>query len=240
MTEPVLYRWPAQAKFGRVVPKTKFYEQGKVTSAVRKRFVDEVQRITWAYKLADATIRLGGNAVVPEIQVFVIEAKDEDVPDSVLAAIDNSVPFPIIFEVSRNASSGLLTRMVAAHKQLSPRAVTLGPYLSSPWLADDTERRPLPAAIDLPSLYKELLTPLLPVATHPGERLEDATARTEHARKLEREIDKLERRLRTEPQFNRKVELRRRLLEHEEHLASITNPRTTADDALDKDTQWTS
>lgn len=240
MTEPVLYRWPAQAKFGRAVPKTRFYEQGKVTSAVRKRFVDEVQRITWAYKLADATIRLAGNPAVPEIQVFVIEAKDEDVADSVLAAIDKSVPFPIIFEVTRNPSSGPLTRMVAAHKQLTGRAVTVGPYLSSPWLADDAERRPLPAAIDLPSLYKELLTPLLPVATHPGERLEDVTARTEQARKLDREIAKLERRLRSEPQFNRKVELRRQLREHEEQLASITKSRPRADEALDKDTQWTS
>ena len=58
MAEPVLFRWPPNAAFGRTVPKTKFYEHGNVRTAMREKFVDDVQRITWAYKLADDTIRL--------------------------------------------------------------------------------------------------------------------------------------------------------------------------------------
>lgn len=61
----LLYRWPVAAKFGRTVPKTKFYEHGTVPGAVRDKFVSEIQRITWAYKLAQSTINLPGNADVP-------------------------------------------------------------------------------------------------------------------------------------------------------------------------------
>ena len=74
-----LYRWPEAARFGRVVPKSKFYEQGTVPAAVREKFVSEVQRITWAYKLAENTINLPGTSAVPEIQVFQIDAKGRDV-----------------------------------------------------------------------------------------------------------------------------------------------------------------
>jgi len=238
MTEPTLYRWPEPARFGRVVPKTKFYEHGNVSSALRKRFVDEVQRITWAYKLADTTIHLAGSASVPEIQVFVVDAKDEDVGDGVLTAIDKAVPFPIIFEVAREAQDGQQTRMSAAYKELGGRTPKVSSYLSTPWLLTGT-RASMPSAIDLPSLYRELLAPLLPVAARAGEPLGDATARVEQARKLEREIDKLERRLRAEAQFNRKVEIRRQLLEHKERLAVLTGPQPNAD-TLDKESQWTS
>ena len=44
-------------------------------AAVREKFVAEVQRITWAYKLAENTINLPGTSAVPEIQVFQIDAK---------------------------------------------------------------------------------------------------------------------------------------------------------------------
>ena len=61
MTGRLLYQWPSTARFGRVVPKNKFYKHGNVTAAVREKFVAEVQRITWAYKLADTTINLQGD-----------------------------------------------------------------------------------------------------------------------------------------------------------------------------------
>ena len=114
MAEPVLYQWPLVAKFGRVVPKTKFYEHGNVRTALLKKFVDDIQRITWAYKLADDTIRLRGTAAVPEIQVFTVETKGADVSDDVLTAIDKTVHFPIIFEVTGDDR----VRTVAAQKTL--------------------------------------------------------------------------------------------------------------------------
>src|SRR4051812_43217281 len=101
----VLYRWPAAAKLGRRVPKEKFYAAGAVSGTVRERFVSEVSQISWAYKLADSTINLPGTEEVPEIQVFQIAAKGEDVSESVLTAIDKSIPFPIIFEISRDRTS---------------------------------------------------------------------------------------------------------------------------------------
>ena len=207
MTE-VLYRWPAAAKFGRQVPKTKFYEHGTVSTALREKFVAEVQRITWAYKLAESTINLTGDPGVPEIQVFQIDAKGEDVSEPVLAAIDKAVQTPIIFEVT---SSDERIRMAAAHKQIAFATPKLSAYYTTGWQTGKAVRQPLPTAISLPALYAALVQSLTPVSTRPGEELSDLAARLETVRKLEQEVASLQRKLRTEPQLNRKVELRRTL-----------------------------
>lgn len=213
----VFYRWPSSAAVGRAVPKTKFYQHGNVRAALLEKFVDDVQRITWAYKLADATIRLKGSPAVPEIQVFTVATKGENVDDDVLAAIDKSVLFPIIFEVT----NGDAVRTVAAPKTLGGTTPKVGAYFSSGWLAADAARTALPTAIDLPALYEGLLASLLPVSVRRGESVSEAAARMDAAKKLERDIAALERRLRTEPQFNRKVELRRELRDRQAALAAL-------------------
>ncbi len=236
MTSQILYRWPSAARFGRVVPKTKFYEHGKVSTAGRDRFVAEIQRITWAYKLADATIHLRGDNDVPEIQVFEIDAKAADVADATLAAIDKAVQTPIIFEVRRTGDGNPQTRMVAAFKQLGSKSPRLAGYLHTDWQPADVERQPLPQALDLAGLYAALLAPMLPIAPRSGEPLAETTERVERKAKLEREIASLDRRLRNEPQLNRKVELRRQIQRCEHELAAVLDPNQPTT----KDPQWTS
>ena len=189
------------------VPKTKFYEHGSVRTALREKFVDDIQRITWAYKLADDTIRLRGTATVPEIQVFTIETKGADVSEEVLAAIDKTVHFPIIFEVA----STQRVRMVAAQKTLNGKVPHIATYFTT----------------DLPSLYEALLGSLLPVPMRAGETVSEATDRLERARKLQREMVALEKKLRNEPQLNRKIDLRRQLKERETALVELTDTATS-------------
>jgi len=241
MTSSLLYRWPPPAHFGRVVPKTKFYEHGTITKAIRDKFVAEVQRITWAYKLANATIHLRESEAVPEIQVFVIDAKAEDVSDAVLAAIDKAVRMPVIFEINRRRGSDETARMTATHKQATETLKSTASYFSTDWISADAERSALPTAINLQALYASLISPLLPIDPRPGERLAATVIRVADARKLEREILSIERRLRNEPQFNRKVELRRQLRERTAARDSLTSPtRSDTDDAVGKEAIWTS
>lgn len=138
-----------------------------------------------------------------------------------LTAIDKAIPFPIIFEINRGEGEPRSIRMVAAHKQLGPGTPKIGAYYSTGWQSARTERQPLPTSINLPALYTALLDPLTPVAVRPGEDVSEVAARLETVRKLEREIATLERKLRTEPQFNRKVELRRALKTKQAELTML-------------------
>jgi hypothetical protein len=211
MTSPSLYRWPPAAKLGRIVPKTRFSECTSTSTSVRKLFSSEVRRITWAYKLADETVHLRGDADVPEIQVFSIDVKNEDVSDEVLVAIDKAISFPIVFEINRGTDRQTSIRMVAAHKQLGGATLRLSAYFSSGWLPEVAPRAPLPLALDLSGLYSGLLAPILPITARPGEDVAGMVRRIDEVCKIEREIAHLETKLRVELQLNRKVELRRAL-----------------------------
>lgn len=216
MTE-VLYDWPGKARFGKAISKTKFYEQGTVSAAVRARFVAEVDGITWAYKLAESTINLRGTEEVPEIQVLRIAAKGADVSDTVLAAIDKAIKQPVIFEIE--STQGI--RMAAALKPGIPG----GRYYSTRWSHDDA-RSPMPPSITLSNLYAALLEPLLPIRIRGGEGLAEVGHRLAAYSRLKREITTLERKLRAEPQLNRKVELRRTLMTQQALLADLTDSTT--------------
>lgn len=197
----VLYAWPAAAAFGRRVPKEKLYAHGSVATAVRERFVDEVASVEWAYKLAESTVNVPRDDEVPEVQVFRVTAKGEDVSTAVLAAIDKAVAFPLVFEIARRDGE---TRMTATMQKS-------GTYHSTRWMPSGHERAPLPTAITLSALYAAILEPLLPVAGRAAESPAELAARLKHIAQLERQVAAAERRLRNEPQLNRKLELRRAL-----------------------------
>lgn len=211
----LLYDWPAAAQVDTRVSKERFYAQGTVPAGTKELFVAQVARIVWSHKLSADTINLPGGDGLDEIDVFRIDTKDGDLADEVLAAIDKAIPRPVIFEVTRQrvalGSSNGVTRMTAAHKQLGSGTPKVSSYFATRWLPSDAERTTLPAAIGLPALYAALLEPIAPLRIRPGEKMSDVADRLEAIRRLDREISALERNLRTEPQLNRKIELRREL-----------------------------
>jgi hypothetical protein len=206
LATPALFNFPPQAKVGRVLPKSKIYQHGRVSAALRERFVRQVEQITWQYKLAPETINLPARSGVAEIEIFDIVLKTDALDEDVLRAIDRAIPLPIVFQLQH----GQRTRMVAAHKR--PSAAEAGKwvidgYFAGEWQPAAAERRALPIALDLLSLYEQLLRSLLSQAARPGESLPEQVERLTQLRSLQSEYKKLEARLRKEKQFNRKVAL---------------------------------
>ncbi len=203
---PALFDFPPQAKVGRVLPKSKIYQHGRVSAALRERFVRQVDLITWQYKLAPETINLPARGGVAEIEVFDIVLKADALDEDVLRAIDRAIPLPIVFQLHH----GQRTRMVAAHKRPSAAEAgkwVVGDYFAGAWQPAAAAGRALPIALDLHSLYEQLLRSLLPQAARPGESLPEQVERLTHLRSLQNEYKKLEARLHKEIQFNRKVAL---------------------------------
>ena len=223
----MLYRWPPSAAVGRVIPKERLYTEAGAGSLLKRRFVEQVQQVRWAYKLGLESVRLRGDEGVPEIQVFEIELKGAEVSESILTAIDKSVPSPIIFELHRSAAAQAEVQLAAARKELGVRGQKLSSYIKGEWVSSDCERSPLPPALDLEGLYSQLLVALLPLPARPGEELSGAIDRMDGVRKLEREIGALEKCVRLERQFNRKVELRREVRARQAELDAITNEKRT-------------
>jgi Domain of unknown function (DUF4391) len=206
----MIFAYPKQAAFNRVLPKSKIYEHGKPTRAVRDGFVAQISQIVWQYKLAPETINLPSRPGVPEIEIFSIELKTSEVSEDVLRCIDKAIPLPIFYNLSFEGR----TKSVAAYKRPSDadasRWVVDG-YFASPWLPANSERSALPVALDMAGLYEQMLRRLMPFPARSGETLKDHVERLSQLRSKQTEYSKLEARLHKEKQFNRKVEMNTQL-----------------------------
>ncbi len=100
-----MIQYPKQSAFGKVLPKSKIYQHARVTRRVQQCFVDQVSRIVWQYKLSPETTNLPARAGVPEIQVFTIVLKTEELNEDVLRCIDKAISFPILYEVTFEGGS---------------------------------------------------------------------------------------------------------------------------------------
>lgn len=218
---PAFISYPRQATFGRSLPKNKIYEHSGANTRLKDLFVGQVEQIVWQYKLAPETINLPARSGVPEIQVFALQLKTPELNLDVLRCIDGAVQFPIIFELSFDGR----TQVVAAYKRPSESDAIrwmLSDYFATEWLPSDVQRTAMPLALDLGSLYEQVLQRLIPLPARQREGLADLVARVEQVTAKQREVEKAASKLAKEKQFNRKVEINatlRQLKTELEHLS---------------------
>ncbi len=217
----VLFDFPRSAAFGKIVPKSKIYEHSKTSSKVKAMFIIQVEKIVWAYKLAPETINLPSTASVPEIQVFRIELKVGELQEEVLRCIDKAIPFPVIFTLCYNDKQ----KVTAAFKRPNGADATkwvVSDYFESDWFDLNKQRTKLPVALDLSSLYEKLIAPLIPYKGRNDENIVAQVSRISQIQIKERELDKIQVRLRKEKQFNRKVAINAELRKVKQEIQQLT------------------
>jgi len=219
-----LFRYPDQAQLKRVVPKARIYDAVGASTALKDRFVKELDQITWAYKLAPETIRLPATKQVPEIQVFRLTLKTAELHPDVLRAIDRAIPFPLIFELRRDGQIQVAAARKRPSEADSTKWVLVGDHLRSDWLPEETERSALPVSLNLDGLYDQLLTALMPIAPVAEEDIDARLERLEAIKAKEREISQLKSKLKRETQFNIKMTLHGQLQEAQKAFDHLKKP----------------
>ena len=223
-----LYKFPQQAKVDRLIPKNKFYEQGKANTKIEQLFVNQVENIRWAYKLASSTIHLQDQEDLKEIQIFRVKSRVEDLDVSILSFIDKLILTPIVFEVVYQDK----VKVVATYKRLNQADKTkavIGQYYASDWL-EDADRVELPLYLKLADLYEHFIAQILPIALSKDQEndnesfsIELQLQKSQQLESLQKQLVKLKSKLRTEKQFNRKVELNKHIHALESDLNKLVN-----------------
>ena len=222
-----LYKFPQQAKVDRLIPKNKFYEQGKANTKIEQLFVNQVENIRWAYKLASSTIHLQDQEDLKEIQIFRVKSRVEDLDVSILSFIDKLILTPIIFEVVYQDK----VKVVATYKRLNQADKTkavIGQYYASEWL-EDHDRVELPIYLKLADLYEHFIAQILPITSSEDSGDDESVSielklqKAQQLESLQKQLAKLKSKLRTEKQFNRKVELNKHIHALESDLNKLVN-----------------
>ena len=198
--------FPKNTEFNRRIPKQKFYENLSVTPQIRRAFVEQIQGIWWANKIAPSTLNIEAGETVTEIEVFTVKLCAPSLDEAVLRLIDREIPYHIVFLLSYEDKVQAWT----AYKEHRARnaAFKVGAYYHTDWMAEEE----LPLRIEgltTDAVYENFVRQIAGDAlkSTAGETLKDAVEKAQAREKLQKEIDRLEKLARAEKQPKKKFEI---------------------------------
>jgi hypothetical protein len=207
-----MFNYPKQAEFNRVVPKNKIYAHATVSKRLKELFVAQVAEIVWKYKLSPETTNLPARSGINEIQIFEIFLRTPVIDGSVLTAIDKAISFPLFFQLIHGDTIGFAGSYKRPSEVDGVKWVIEASFRTEPQpIAKD--RPPLPVALDLASLYEQILRCHVPLSARHEEGIADQIGRYLALEAQVKRLHQLENRLAREKQFNRKVQFNGELRE---------------------------
>lgn len=216
---------PSTTQFGKVVPKEKFYTKLSVSSAIKGMFVRYVEKIIWQNKLTADTMGVEKGENVVEIDVLEIVLKQRECPRELLDFIDKNLHHHNVFVLTYDGKSTLAVNF----KEKSDDQ-NLARFFRTSWI-DDAESLFNITGNNLDAVYEsiirsadtenivappdnELVNPndsdVIPGSTGNLEKvsIKDQIAQVKQNEKIKAQIEKLEKKLANEKQFNRQLEIR--------------------------------
>lgn len=207
------FNLPASTIVNRFIPKNAFDDYTNYKQ--KKKFVELVDKITWINKLTKKTINLESKEI-SEIQVFEIKIKEKSDIKELLEVIDKAIPYHIIFILSFENSIMIST----AHKHLNPinqdKAVVDWRFTSE-WLDNTNNKYNLNLKKNIDFIYSDLCSQLTGY-THEKKSINDIIKYNQKISSLKSQIKLLESKIKSEKQFNKKVELNLEMMKLKEDL----------------------
>ncbi|WP_138494058.1 DUF4391 domain-containing protein [Paenibacillus pinistramenti] len=217
-----MFQLPSNTIVNRKIPKNKFYDKLHANQHLKELFTDQVDTIIWKHKLSKETIRLSPKDDVEEIQVFEIHLKERSYSQDLLRSIDKAIPYPIL-HVLMNEGMVKLAIAFKERNQMDDNRSVVRSYHETQWQPVENLNMNLLQGLDLKAVYENIIRGLLPVNSSPDVKLIDALEQQARIDKLKLECQRLEAKMRSEKQFNRKVELNMELQRKRRELNQLIN-----------------
>lgn len=199
---------PKSTEFNKRIPKQKFYDNLTVSLALKRSFIDQIRIIYWTNKIAPTTVNLAAGKTVTEIEVFLVRLNEENLDENVLRQIDREIPYHILFVLEYDGRF----KAVIGYKEAAgsgKAAFKVDRYYQTEWVSEDE----LPVHLDglnIDAVYenfvRQIAGDVLQAAT-PQESLKESVARDDRRDALQKQINKLQAKIRKEKQLNRQMEM---------------------------------
>ena len=213
-------RLPKDDVFGRIIPKGKIYQHAGAGTKLKDLFVQHVGKILHASILTTKTVNLPAKGYVKEIHIISIIQRTKQLPVRIIEAIDKAIAYPTIFICCYKDKIQYVAGFKRSSESDSSKWV-IGEYFFSDWIKADSSEKDLPLALDLQSLYGQLIAALIDIKSRPGEGASQLAERAEMLRIKQGQADKLQKKVHKEKQYNRKVELNRELKQLNKEIGGL-------------------
>jgi len=90
---------PKACVVDKFIPKKTFYEKVNIPNSIREEFVDKLSKIYWKYKISEDTINVSKTENVEEIEIFELELKEKYNCKNIIKVITKNIPYPILFYI---------------------------------------------------------------------------------------------------------------------------------------------
>lgn len=193
---------PTTTEYNKRIPKQKFYENLSVTPALKRVFIEQIQNVIWANKIAPATISVSEGKEVTEIEVFKIVLNSNSLDESALRQMDKQIPYHILFVLEYNEKY----QIWIGYKEISvgDNAFKVNKYYHTEWLAKQDLQIKIDG-LDMDSIYTNLVRQIGGIEKN-DKTLGEQIADKEYRERLEKEIARLEKLARAEKQPKKKFD----------------------------------
>lgn len=214
-----MIQFPKSTAFGRRVPKELFYKNLDVKPELKRLFIDQIKRITWANKISPETMNLTPGENVQEIEVFHILLSGSELDDRVLTLMDRGIPYHLLFILERSDGQCRLSIAYKEAAEKSTAAFQLKECYHTAWMAQDALSLDL-TALNMDALYESLVRQIAGEAlpSQKDESLRDTVARQQECERIQKQIVKLRAQMKREKRLAKQMELRREIMRLEKDL----------------------
>ena len=208
---------PSSTFVGKVVPKEKFYSKCAVNTATKNLFVKYVEQIVWQNKLTAQTMAAEKGLLVNEIDVFEVKMKSFECPRKLFEFIDQNLHHHNIFVLTYDDKAKLFVNFKEKEND-----ETFLESFETPWKPADEPVFNLSGS-NMDEIYESIVrsadssnavASLSSLSLPKGDAkqskpsLKDYIVQSKQNAKIKAQIEKLEKKLANEKQFNRQVKIR--------------------------------
>lgn len=197
--------FPASTVVNRIIPKEKFYTKTSVSSQLRQRFTDEIEKIRWINKISPDTLNISSGEY-SELQVFEITLKSPEISPTLLKHIDTFIPYPILYILKRsNQQKAVISFKEQGVKNENQMKVDT--YFETQWL-EKLELGLKGRSVD--EIYKNFLFQIAPKLSKLNQKdTKSAVQTNKEKEKIQKQIDLINKKIISEPSIAKKQELAR-------------------------------
>ena len=203
----------------RVVPKMKFYHFMEVNQRMKVRFVNDVEKITWLYKLSANTLNVTSSEDLVEIDFFVATLKQQDCPIDLFTFIDTNMPHHTVFILEyENSYMILLNYKDWADSTRTKFKITKS--FTSLWMNEEQLSLEIQGQ-SLSRIYDNFVAQVSGIGEHKAGALSEIVELEKRISAMGKEVDTLQKKMRKEPQYDIQIKMNNQVKAKRQELEKL-------------------
>lgn len=186
---------PKECIVDKFIPKKIFYEKVSLSSNLKQEFVDKIDKIYWKYKISEDTLNISKTENVEEIEIFELTLKEKANCQNIIKVITRNIPYIILFEICYNDE----VQYAIKHND-------------DIYFTNWNEKINFNFnGIDLNAVYENIIRSVTNISEQ-NNNIDTELEKGKKLKEVQKEIERLENKMKAEKQFNKKVELNKNIL----------------------------